>query len=328
MNLRRGFQVALDNGNELDVPADVVEIAKGLSSGDAEGGSAGIGSWAPAGACVVPAPWEKPKPDGWTRFVCFSDTHGRHNSIPASHRPPADVLLHAGDFTNSGELEQIENFAKWLKEYPASEKVVIAGNHDVTFHEEYYRKTGAARFHGQPGYDCTKARGLLAGSCTYLEDSEVEVRGYRIYGSPWQPEFCDWAFNLQRGEECQKCWAAIPSEVDILMTHGPPHGRGDLCNSGLRAGCVDLLAAMNSRSISVHVAGHIHEGYGLSADDATLFVNASTCTFNYRTEHPPIVFDLPPAELLRKATAEATLTRSAKLIRSGASKCDKQPELP
>ena len=23
---------------------------------------------------------------------------------------------------------------------------------------------------------------------------------YKIYGSPWQPEFCDWAFNLPRGE--------------------------------------------------------------------------------------------------------------------------------
>ena len=37
-------------------------------------------------------------------------------------------------------------------------------------------------------------------NCIYLEDQEVTVEGLRIYGSPWQPEFCDWAFNLPRGE--------------------------------------------------------------------------------------------------------------------------------
>ena len=41
-----------------------------------------------------------------------------------------------GDFTNTGELEQIKSFNDWLERYPAKEKVVIAGNHDVTLHEE------------------------------------------------------------------------------------------------------------------------------------------------------------------------------------------------
>eukprot|EP00434_Breviolum_minutum_P008565 symbB.v1.2.007556.t1/scaffold432.1/size246310/6 len=77
------------------------------------------------------------KPEGWTRFVCFSDTHGMHHKIPPEHQPEADVLLHAGDFTNSGELSQVKSFAQWLKEYPVKEKVVIAGNHDLSFDEDY-----------------------------------------------------------------------------------------------------------------------------------------------------------------------------------------------
>ena len=37
-------------------------------------------------------------------------------------------------------------------------------------------------------------------NCIYLQDSSVELFGLKIYGTPWQPEFCGWAFNLPRGQ--------------------------------------------------------------------------------------------------------------------------------
>ena len=40
-----------------------------------------------------------------------------------------------------------------------------------------------------------------------------------------QPVFCDWAFNLERGEPLQKKWDLIPEDTDILITHGPPIGK-------------------------------------------------------------------------------------------------------
>lgn len=252
------------------------------------------------GIRIVDDPWAEAKPEGWTRFVCFSDTHGLHGTIPRRHRPPADVLLHAGDFTNTGELEQVKSFAEWLEAYPCSHRVVIAGNHDVTFHEEYYRDRGAPRFHRNAPYDCGKAKGFFA-KCIYLEDAAAEVCGYSVYGSPWQPEFCDWAFNLARGEECREKWDLIPESTDILITHGPPANYGDLCSHGARAGCVDLLGAIRDRCIPVSVSGHIHEGYGCSADHATLYINASTCTHGYVASNPPIVFDAPPPDQLRAA---------------------------
>lgn len=76
-----------------------------------------------------------------------------------------------------------------------------------------------------------------------------------------QPEFCDWAFNLPRGDKCLEKWKAIPTDTDILITHGPPIGHGDLCMTRERAGCVDLLHEIQTRiKPKYHVFGHIHEG--------------------------------------------------------------------
>lgn len=53
----------------------------------------------------------------------------------------------------------------------------------------------------------------------------------------------------------------IPSDTDILVTHTPPVGHGDLCCSGVRAGCVELLSTVQNRvKPKYHVFGHIHEG--------------------------------------------------------------------
>ena len=41
-----------------------------------------------------------------------------------------------------------------------------------------------------------KLKEMVKNSCTYLEDSSTIVGGYTIYGSPYTPAFCDWAFNL------------------------------------------------------------------------------------------------------------------------------------
>lgn len=252
-----------------------------------------------AKAKIVWDPSEEVKASGWTRFVCFSDTHGLHDQI--RNCPEADVLLHAGDLTNTGEVHQLGSLAQWLEKYPAQHKIVIAGNHDITLQPSYYEKSWR-RFHTEP-YDCEEARALLSnGCCTYLEDEATEVNGYRIYGSPWQPAFCDWAFNLEVGAACKAAWDKIPSDVDILITHGPPFGMNDNCSDGSRQGCKELLKAIQSRNVAVSIAGHLHSGYGVTGDGVTLFANASTCDSKYNPINSPIVFDLPPAAELREGT--------------------------
>ena len=32
------------------------------------------------------------------------------------------------------------------------------------------------------------------------------------------------AFNLERGAELREKWDVVPAHVDVLITHGPPHG--------------------------------------------------------------------------------------------------------
>lgn len=200
-------------------------------------------------------------------------------------------------------------------------KIFIAGNHDKTIHESYYDRI-SKNYRKREPYTSKQCREYLSKyeDVIYLEDSAVNLEipskinldhkhNIKVYGSPWQPFFCDWAFNLHRGEEILKKWRLIPADTDILITHGPPYGYGDLCYDGFRAGCVDLLNEINNRiHPRLHIFGHIHEEPGAwqsSRDDkakssdemddttTTLFVNASTCDLRYRASNPPIVVNYP-----------------------------------
>lgn len=213
-----------------------------------------------------------------------------------------DVLIHAGDFSNTGEQEQIEDLHAWLVSLPHKYKIVIAGNHDTTFDTDYYLSRGAKRFHALEPYDPHAVRRILVESdqVVYLEDSAFVIpngdASIKVWGSPYQPEFCDWAFNLPIGEETRAKAKEIPTDVDVLVTHGPPAGHGDLCSHGAHAGCAHLLEEIRTRVMpSVHIFGHIHEGYGVTKDEKTTYVNASSCTLRYAPSNPAVVFDMSSA---------------------------------
>jgi predicted phosphodiesterase len=248
-----------------------------------------------AGRHVVLNP-EGPKPTGATRFVCISDTHSlAEKAWKVEDIPEGDVLIHAGDFSNIGLPSDISLVSQWISRLPHRHKIVIAGNHDLTFDEHEYPRSLWQRFNHPEAYDCSALKDMLRGAATYLEDSEAVVDGIRIWGSPWQPWFHDWAFNKQRGADIQEKWDLIPTGIDILVTHGPPLGHGDKCVSGNRAGCVNLLDTIEHRvKPKVHIFGHIHEGYGVTHNGVTTFVNPSSCNVRYdiRKLQPPIVFDL------------------------------------
>eukprot|EP01012_Entosiphon_sulcatum_P003705 TRINITY_DN11286_c0_g1_i1.p1 TRINITY_DN11286_c0_g1~~TRINITY_DN11286_c0_g1_i1.p1 ORF type:complete len:283 (+),score=22.61 TRINITY_DN11286_c0_g1_i1:528-1376(+) len=230
-----------------------------------------------------------PKPPGATRFVLISDTHGKHESLTI---PEGDVLIHAGDFTDHGQVSQLESFFTWLASVPCKHKIVIAGNHDVTLDSDFYEQKWK-RFHKTK--QSTEAACDAVRNCIYLRDSLVEVEGFKIYGSPYQPEFAEWAFNLPRGPALRNKWSLIPEGTDVLVTHGPPMGHGDLCLfGGYRCGCEDLLKRIEEVRPKLHVFGHVHEGYGITSAEGlpTLFVNASSCTFKYRAENRPLLIDL------------------------------------
>jgi Icc-related predicted phosphoesterase len=211
-----------------------------------------------------------------TRLVLLSDTHGLHDRVAV---PDGDVLVHAGDFTRRGRPEEVEGFARFLARLPHTHKVVVAGNHDFLFQREPER-----------------ARELL-GDVTYLEDSGAEVAGLAFWGSPWQPWFHDWAFNLRRGPELAAVWARIPAGTDVLVTHGPPRGTLDrVARGGERVGCAELAAALRRVRPRLHVFGHIHEAYGHAREGDTLLVNACTCDLGYAPVQPAVVVDWDATE--------------------------------
>ncbi|PNF15807.1 hypothetical protein B7P43_G10437 [Cryptotermes secundus] len=218
--------------------------------------------------------------DDKVRIVCMSDTHSMTPHIKFDI-PQGDIFIHAGDFTRCGQQEEVIEFSEWIGKLPHKHKIVIAGNHELSFDKTFTNPlrqspndrsthTGPSLVDQIPTLGIPKDKITEAvqtpnvkdylTNCIYLEDSEVMLYGLKIYGTPWQPEFCKWAFNVPRGEECLQKWDKIPDDTDILVTHTPPVGHGDLCCTGVRAGCVELLTTVQQRvKPKYHVFGHIHE---------------------------------------------------------------------
>lgn len=205
------------------------------------------------------------------RIVVISDTHGLHRELAV---PDGDILVHAGDITRHGELEELFEIDDWLAGLPHRHKLVIAGNHDLCFEE--FSGIGAQ----------------LLPHATYLQDEAVTIEGLTFYGSPWTPKFFDWAFNLPRGEPLAKKWALIPAGVDVLITHGPPRGHGDYTFQSVKAGCADLLKAVGRARPRYHLCGHIHEAAGQTEEGGTVFINASVVDLHYQLVNQPVVFEL------------------------------------
>ena len=217
------------------------------------------------------------------RIVCISDIHLQTNF----ELPKGDILVDAGDMTFRGNVKEITEAAEWRRDIKASHGfkhvICIAGNHDWLFEND-------------PGIGkmIMQSNGL-----DYLQDSEIVVDGIKFYGSPWQPEFCDWAFNLSRMTgELAATWEKIPLDTDVLITHGPPQDILDLCGGWdavtRRVGCYDLRQRIKVVQPKLHVFGHIHHSYGQVgwADGPTQFVNASICNEGYDPTHAPIVIDI------------------------------------
>lgn len=211
------------------------------------------------------------------RLVLISDTHLRHDFTV----PDGNVLIHAGDLTMAGDIAQTQTAMNWLASLPHAKKIVIAGNHDWAFQFQSYLVRTMA-----------KDNGLI-----YLEDSGVEVEGIRFHGSPWQPRFFDWAFNLDRGYRLAEKWALIPDDTQVLITHGPPVGKQDFSLYGNEhAGCEDLARRIERLpELKLHAFGHIHSSYGSVIDSTdpreVVYVNASICDEEYRPRNKAFIVD-------------------------------------
>ena len=226
---------------------------------------------------------------GIMKITFISDTHAKHNQVTSS-LPGGDVLIHAGDISNKGYRTEIQDFIKWfstIENY--THKIFIAGNHDFSCQDEVSAVEELLRLN--PGSEYLYDDMFLIGDESADYDDMVKV-----WGSPWQPEFYNWAFNLPRqGAELKEVWNMIPSDVDILITHGPPYGHLDYVTySKQNVGCELLRDRIDLIKPKIHVFGHIHSSYGYKFDGTTHFFNAAVLDERYNFTQKPLSVEWDP----------------------------------
>lgn len=216
-----------------------------------------------------------------------SDLHG---FLPAVD--PCDVLLLAGDLVPLNEAEDTglawrwfsDVFAKWIDKIPAGEVVAIGGDHDRML---YHRVSPGAH------------HGLFDADWIYLRDAGVQLAcGLTVWGTPWSPGTCDWAFSGD-DHELDMFFNAIPGGLDVLLTHTPPYGKGD---RALRApkpvdgeaesyeniGSRTLQDAIDRTKPRLVVYGRAHaDGGWRSENNGTRYANVSLLDDDYYLTRAP-----------------------------------------
>lgn len=123
----------------------------------------------------------------------MSDTHSKTHLMKYDI-PFGDIFIHAGDFTSCGEMEEVKQFNKWLGRLPHKYKIVIAGNHELSFDPKFTHPiaedgvcVSSLEYESdQISYVMQqKNNKQYLTNCIYLEDSMTECYGLKIYGSPW-----------------------------------------------------------------------------------------------------------------------------------------------
>jgi Icc-related predicted phosphoesterase len=174
------------------------------------------------------------------RIVILSDTHELHRDVVV---PDGDLLVHAGDVTFFSRLPSVvPDFNEWLGELPHRHKLVIPGNHDSVLEIPANRE------------QITNAHLLI--------DEEIEIEGLKVWGSPVTP-YANAAFGKPTSAQRTAHWSTMPANLDVLITHGPPHGvldcaPGEACHGG----DLELRAAVIEKRPRLHVFGHVHSAYG------------------------------------------------------------------
>jgi Icc-related predicted phosphoesterase len=240
------------------------------------------------------------------RITHISDTHNKHKQLNGK-LPGGDLLIHSGDISSLGRKHEVEAFINWFNNIEGyTNKVFIAGNHDMSFDREILLRNKLDFFDGgRNNWDTPCADGKpewlinlletgLNSNVFYLENSFIEIDQIKIWGSPYSATFgYGWGFNVDRGHDSAQLWNSIPEDTDIVITHGPIYGYGDrAANTNQNVGCSDLFHRLNELKTPLHFTGHIHEGYGYKQTTwGGYSFNGCTCNLRYEALNGPITFD-------------------------------------
>lgn len=220
------------------------------------------------------------------KITFISDTHTKERNI-TKDLPGGDLLICAGDVSSRGHIQEIRDFCDWFDElHNYDHKIFIAGNHDWGFKDNPIKAMETVNSYKNFHY--------LQDDWIYVGEEYEDM--IKIYGSPWQPEFYNWAFNLPRnGWELKEKWDNIPNDTDILITHGPAFGYVDkIIGTNIGLGCELLAERIKEFKPKIHVCGHIHSGRGYAFDGGTHYINASVLNERYNYTQVPFTVDWDP----------------------------------
>lgn len=186
------------------------------------------------------------------RIALMSDTHGILPPYQWFHTNKIDAVIHAGDIGPDHRVSDwcYEIFSPWLRRLNRPFYATF-GNHD--FSEQWPNEIGSL-------FPDNDSRIIVNGS--------VEIDGKRVWFSPWTPKFFDWAW-MKTEKELWKYYNSIPDDVDVMVSHGPPHMIGDQTSERWtgekeHVGSRSLNKWLTSHaSPSIVICGHIHHGRGV-----------------------------------------------------------------
>lgn len=230
------------------------------------------------------------------KILATSDTHGNLEGIDLAG---IDIALLAGDIAplkGRGPwhvYDQVKwmrtKFSEWCKKWPTTEVVFIPGNHDFfPIAREHFKSTLAAK-------DLSLG---LQPNAHMLIDEMVEVKGVKIYGTPWVPIISySWAFEAE-SDRLREKFDKIPEGVDILLTHTPP--RLDYVDVSLeygvdseKFGSHELADAIFKKRPKLAFCGHIHSGSHIPLKHGdTVIYNVARVNERYNIGYEPCVLDL------------------------------------
>lgn len=222
------------------------------------------------------------------KILCISDTHGKHKELIIDTKG-TDIIIHAGDESNNSSPvfnhKEAIDFFEWYSELDIPYKIFVPGNHSTAFEKGLIKKEEYP-------------------SIIFLVNEGVNIEGINIWGSPHTPTFgVGWAYNCAR-HKIAKYWEEIPTNTDILVTHGPPYGILDLSLNRNRlyeqTGCKALFNRIKKLSIKYHIFGHLHTN-GLLYNHGTkqigenlntIFINASIVDDRHNVINAPITITI------------------------------------
>lgn len=204
------------------------------------------------------------------RIVCISDTHNQYRALD-NKLPAGDIIIHAGDLVTHGTVEEIQQFISWFQQLPFQYKIFVGGNHDGSLE------------HSRSEID-------IPDDVIYLENSAVMINGVKIWGSPVSPPYRSFGF-MWDDKRREELYQTIPDDCQILINHSPPLGTLDQILEGSHVGCQFLAQQIIRVKPALLICGHIHESYGFTNKEGTLYVNPSLMTRKYAPQNLPIVVD-------------------------------------